>query len=103
MRNVFIAAMACALALPALAKDNDRPGRMSSREAIAACEADAGSFTGDQRAAYIEKCLAKRERSSARSSRCRQEAEGVPREERRRYLSACLRGERPLKGAPSQP
>jgi hypothetical protein len=103
MRNVFIAAMACVLALPALAKDNDRPGRMNSRQAVAACEADAGSFTGDQRAAFMEKCLAKRERSSARSSRCRQEAQGMRSDERRRYLSACLRAERPLKGSPSQP
>jgi hypothetical protein len=91
----FMLIAACAVSVSAFAGDNDRQARrLNTQQAVKLCEADAGSFEGEQRQIFMEKCLSKRESRSARTSRCRAEAAGLRSDERRRYLDACLKGER---------
>ena len=89
-RTLLLAAFVIATA-PALAGDDPRLRNLRSGDAYTACDIDAGNMEGDQRRAYVERCMAHRERPSARSRRCAEEARGVRREERAAWLDACLR------------
>ena len=92
MTKLFAAALCLALATPALA-ENAQQNRMKE------CNEKAEGKKGDERKAFMSKCLKGEEAAPAakmtpqeRMKDCNKKAEGKKGDERKGFMSSCLKG-----------
>jgi hypothetical protein len=94
MMTRLAAALALCLAVPALAAENAQQNRMKE------CNAKAEGMKGDERKAFMSKCLKGEEAAAAKPVNaqqqkmkdCNEKAEGKKGDERKKFMSECLKG-----------
>ena len=91
-RLLAAAALCLALAAPALGAENSQQDRMKT------CNAKAVGMKGEERKAFMSKCLGaggERPAGNAQQNRmkeCNEKAAGKKGEERKQFMSTCLKG-----------
>jgi hypothetical protein len=92
MTRLAVAAALClAFAAPTLAAENAQQNRMKE------CNGKAEGMKGDERKAFMSKCLKGEEAAAKvtpqqRMKDCNQKAEGKKGDERKKFMSECLKG-----------
>lgn len=95
MTRLVLAALCLALATPALAKT-------TQQDRMKECNVKAEGMKGDERKAFMSKCLKGEDAAAAKAKpanpqqekmkECNKKAEGKKGEERKKFMSECLKG-----------
>ena len=92
IRHLAAAVLCLALAAPALGAENAQQSRMKT------CNAKAVGMKGEDRKAFMSKCLKGEDEKPAgnaqqnRMKECNEKAAGKKGEERKKFMSECLKG-----------
>jgi opacity protein-like surface antigen len=77
------------------AKKEPSPAQKAQQEKMKACNADAGDKKGDERKAFMSKCLSEKKASQQdKMKSCNKDAgeKKLAGEERKAFMSSCLKG-----------
>jgi hypothetical protein len=77
------------------AKKEPSPAQKAQQEKMKACNADAGDKKGDERKAFMSKCLSeKKPTQQEKMTACNKDAgeKKLAGEERKKFMSSCLKG-----------
>ncbi|MCC7326211.1 MAG: phosphate starvation-inducible protein PsiF [Burkholderiales bacterium] len=92
MNRLLILMMAGALACAGSAMAADAPAANSQQDKMKACNAQAGDKKGDERKAFMKNCLsAKPVKAESRMAICNKKTAGLPKEERAKAQSECMK------------
>ncbi|HOX67723.1 MAG: PsiF repeat protein [Rhizobacter sp.] len=103
MKNLMIALIVCTAALsgtayanshkeaPEMAAAASAPEMGKQQSKMTTCNKDAGEMKGDERKAFMKKCLsAKKPTQQEKMKTCNAEAKGKTGEERKDFMKSCL-------------
>ncbi len=93
MKQLLLAAgLGLALCSAAYAADPS-PAQKAQQERMKQCNADAGDKKGDERKAFMSKCLSEKKASQQdKMKACNKEAGDKKGDERKKFMSSCLKG-----------